>query len=84
MPNIDEVVAKMPSVDIHCRYPTNVNLQLRVCPVAIKVSNLAITLKLPTDLGQWSGVGFLKAKNLPDKEGCEKWTCELFGWLTDL
>ena len=77
MPNIGEAVVKIPSVDIHCKYPTNVDLQLRVCPVAVKVSLAnATTLKLPTDLGQWSGVGFLKAKDLSDmklREGCENW-----------
>ena len=82
--NNGQAVVKIPPVDISCKYPTNVNLQLGVCPAAIKVSlSLADPnpLKLPTDLslrlGQWSGVGFLKAKYLSDnmklREGCEKW-----------
>ena len=89
IPNVGEAVVKIPSVDIHCKYPTNVNLQLRVCPVAIKVSLAHPNpSKLPTDLGQWSGVGFLKTKNLSDKklrEECEKWTkLNLDQRLTDL
>ena len=79
MPNIGQAVVEIPSVDIHCEYPTNGNLKLRVCPVAIKVS-LSFAdpnpANLPTELGQWSGVGFMKTKNLSDiqlREGCENW-----------
>ena len=78
MTNIGEAIVKIPSVDVQCKYPTNVELQLQVCPVAIKVSlAYSMTSNLPTALGQWSGVGFLKTKNLPDmklREGCESWT----------
>ena len=77
IPNIGQAVVNIPSVDIHCKYPTNVNLQLNVCPAAIKVSLADPNpTTLPTDLGQWSGVGFLKTKDLSDiklREGCENW-----------
>ena len=80
LPNNGRASVDIPSNLVTCRYPTRLDLQLKICPVVFKVSfssaDPEVRFKLPQGLGQWSGIGFMKA-NVTDgdlRQNCEKWS----------
>lgn len=80
VPNNGQANVTLPSNGVSCKYPTLLSLDFEVCPVALKVSlasvRQAVKYTLPKDLGQWSGIGFLKDKGIKDddlRKACEEW-----------
>lgn len=77
-PNDGQANVVIPSIKFSCKYLTNPNLDLDICPVAFKVSvSSQNSFSFPPYLGQWSGVGFLRAKDSSDmnlREDCDKWS----------
>ena len=76
-PNDGQANVVIPSIKFSCKYLTNPNLDLDICPVAFKVSVSTKSFTYPPDLGQWSGVGFLRARTASDmnlREACDMWS----------
>ena len=80
LPNNGSAEVTIPSISVTCQYPTSNALQLRVCPIAIKVllatTSPSIEYKLPNGIGQWSGVGFLKGteSDINLRYACGNWS----------
>ena len=85
--NSGEASVVIPSIDITCRYPIAYdNIDLSVCPVIFEVTvnslpdgaENTISEYIPgANIGQWSGVAFLRAANTSDMElrnTCERWS----------
>ncbi len=64
--------------NIICDYPSSFRLNMNICPVAIKVSvSNSMSCELPSSLGIWTGVAFLRSGRITDDGlcvNCEAWS----------
>ena len=87
LPNNGEAKVVIPSINITCRYPIAYDqVNFGVCPIALKITvnslpdstDTKVAEFIPqTNVGQWSGVAFLRADDNSDmklRETCEKWS----------
>ena len=81
VPNLGQTTVVIPSDGLSCKYPTYTSFELGVCPIVIKVSlastDFTLTRELSGEIGQWSGVGFFKSKEIADdnlRDACETWS----------